>query len=209
MTVGMPARNASSTGRRSALLSRGDSTSPETPWLMKPSTTCSCCSRSSSRIGPFQMTSTRVPAARNSAAAFSAPIFTRFQCSWVDPLGMTPIVITAGVGVSLPPQPATVISAATAVTTNPILTSLRSLRLSHAPRRRSSQNGTHSCCRDARFPAVDCGLRCRTSLCVLPGVLTRAGMPSPGSGIGFWSLFDHRPHHHHAPAISAACRAPG
>ena len=60
----MPARAASSTGRFSARLSSGASTMPWTPWLMKPSTTWICCSRSSSRIGPFQMMRTGVPGGR-------------------------------------------------------------------------------------------------------------------------------------------------
>ena len=49
----MPACDASSTGRLSARLSSGARTIPLTPWLVKPSTTCICCSRSSSRIGAF------------------------------------------------------------------------------------------------------------------------------------------------------------
>ena len=57
MTTGMfAALPASSTGRTSARASSGASTMPLTPWLRKPSTTWICCSRSSSRIGPFQIT---------------------------------------------------------------------------------------------------------------------------------------------------------
>ena len=51
------------------------------------STTLICSSRSSSRTGPFQMTS-----APSSRAAFSAPACTDFQYSWVVPLGMTAIL---------------------------------------------------------------------------------------------------------------------
>ena len=58
ITVGTPSRFASSTGRTSAFSSRGARTIPSTPWLANDSTTCTCCSRSSSRRGPFQRIST-------------------------------------------------------------------------------------------------------------------------------------------------------
>ena len=48
-------------------------TMPEMFWLTKPSTTCTCCSRSSSRSGPFQLMVTFVPAAFSSRSAFTAP----------------------------------------------------------------------------------------------------------------------------------------
>ena len=89
MTVGIPSLFASSTGRTSALSSSGASTIPLTPWLVKPSTTWTCCSRSSSRMGPFQMTSTRTPSASRSREALIAPAWMLFQNSWVSPLGMT------------------------------------------------------------------------------------------------------------------------
>jgi hypothetical protein len=73
ITVGTPAPFASSTGRTSARSSSGASTIPETPWEVKPSTTCTCCSRSSSRSGPFQMMRTLSPLAVSSCAACTAP----------------------------------------------------------------------------------------------------------------------------------------
>ena len=73
MTVGMPARFASSTGRTSARSSSGASTMPFMPWLRKPSTTCTCCSRSSSRSGPFQVMFTLIPRPSSSRAALIAP----------------------------------------------------------------------------------------------------------------------------------------
>ena len=91
-TVGMPARFASSTGRTSAFSSSGASTMPETPWLRKPSTTWTCCSRSSSRSGPFQVMVTFTPFSLSSRSAFTAPAWMAFQNSCVVPLGMTPIV---------------------------------------------------------------------------------------------------------------------
>ena len=63
MTTGMPAPTASSTGATSALLSSGASTMAETFRPMKFSTTWICCSRSSSRSGPFQMIVTSIPSA--------------------------------------------------------------------------------------------------------------------------------------------------
>jgi hypothetical protein len=56
---------------------------------MKFSTTCTCCSRSSSRRGPFQMMATSMPAAFSSRCACSAPAWIDFQYSSVVPLGMT------------------------------------------------------------------------------------------------------------------------
>ena len=79
------------TGRTSAWLSSGARTRPPRRWLTKPSTTCTCRSRSPSRNGPFQRTCTGTPFARN-----SAPRRTRFQCSCVAPSGMTPMVSAAG-----------------------------------------------------------------------------------------------------------------
>ena len=89
--VGMPARLASSTGRTSAASSSGAMTMPEMFWLTKPSTTCTCCSRSSSRSGPFHMIVTGVPAAFSSRSAFTAPAWMAFQNSCVVPFGMTPM----------------------------------------------------------------------------------------------------------------------
>ena len=91
MTVGMPAAFASSTGRTSARSSSGARTIPFMPWLRNPSTTCTCCSRSSSRSGPFQVRVTFTPLASNSCAAFTAPAWMAFQNSCVVPLGTTPI----------------------------------------------------------------------------------------------------------------------
>src|SRR4051812_27095653 len=89
ITVGTPAFFASSTGRTSARLSSGASTMPDTPWLVKPSTTCTCCSRSSSRSGPFQMMRTLSPEALSSWAACTAPAWMLFQNSCVVPFGIT------------------------------------------------------------------------------------------------------------------------
>ena len=58
ITVGVPRRFASSTGRTRAFASSGARTMPSMPWLAKLSTTCTCCSRSSSRSGPFHVSST-------------------------------------------------------------------------------------------------------------------------------------------------------
>jgi hypothetical protein len=90
-TTGMPAFTASSTGATSARLSSGARTMAETPRPTKFSTTWICCSRSSSRSGPFQMIVTSVPAALSSRWAFTAPALMDFQYSWVVPLGMTAI----------------------------------------------------------------------------------------------------------------------
>ena len=49
------------------------STMPLTPCAANPSTTWICCSRSSSRTGPFQITSTLVPCAVSSCAALLLP----------------------------------------------------------------------------------------------------------------------------------------
>ena len=92
ITVGTPAAFASSTGRTSARSSSGASTMPCTPWLMKPSTTWICCSRSSSRSGPFQMILTVSPFAVSSCAACIAPAWMVFQNSCVVPFGMTAMV---------------------------------------------------------------------------------------------------------------------
>src|SRR5438034_2414424 len=92
ITVGTPARRASSTGRTRATLSSGASTMPWTPWLKNPSTTWTCCSRSSSRSGPFQMIVTGCPCADSSREAWTAPAWMLLQNSCVVPLGITAIV---------------------------------------------------------------------------------------------------------------------
>ncbi len=91
MTTGMPAPTASSTGRHQRPLSSGASTIAETLRPTKFSTTWICCSRSSSRSGPFQMIVTSIPAAASSRLALKAPALMDFQYSWVVPLGMTAI----------------------------------------------------------------------------------------------------------------------
>ena len=73
MTTGIRALSASSTGATSARLSSGASTMPLTSRPMKFSTTCTCCSRSSSRSGPFQISRTFTPAAFSSRSAWRAP----------------------------------------------------------------------------------------------------------------------------------------
>ena len=65
MTTGMPLPDGvRTTGARSAVSSSGASTMPDTPRLMKSSTTLICASRSSSLSGPFQMISTSQLACR-------------------------------------------------------------------------------------------------------------------------------------------------
>ncbi len=91
ITTGMPARDASSTGRTSALASSGASTMALMPWLWKPSTTWICCSRSSSRSGPFQITLTSMPCACSSRSALIAPAWMVLQNEWVVPFGITAI----------------------------------------------------------------------------------------------------------------------
>src|SRR4051812_42705 len=128
MTVGTPAAFASSTGRTRARLSRGASTMPETPCEVKPSTTCTCCSRSSSRSGPFQMILTVSPAAVSSCAACIAPAWMARQNSCVVPFGTTamvydlPVLLLAPVEgcfepASLPPLHAAAASATRSATT--------------------------------------------------------------------------------------------
>ena len=91
MTTGMPARDASSTGRTSARASSGASTMALMPWLWKPSTTWICCSRSSSRSGPFHTTWASIPCACSSRSALTAPAWMVLQNEWVVPFGMTAI----------------------------------------------------------------------------------------------------------------------
>ena len=90
-TTGIPACTASSTGATSARLSRGARTIADTFRPTKFSTTWICCSRSSSRSGPFQRMVTSVPDAWSSRCALTAPALIDFQYSWVVPLGMTAI----------------------------------------------------------------------------------------------------------------------
>src|SRR5258708_6681484 len=92
MTVGTPARFASSTGRTSARRSSGASTMPWTPCERNPSITWICCSRSSSRSGPFQMMCTESPVALSSCAACTAPAWMLLQNSCVVPFGTTAMV---------------------------------------------------------------------------------------------------------------------
>ena len=87
MTVGMPARRASATGRIRARSSSGERTRASTPAPASVSTIWICSLRSSSLSGPFQMIST--PSSR---AAVRAPAWTDFQNSWVVPMGMTAIL---------------------------------------------------------------------------------------------------------------------
>jgi hypothetical protein len=87
----MPARVASSTGRTSAFASSGASTMALMRWLWKPSTTWICCSRSSSRSGPFQTMCASTPCACSSRSALIAPAWIVFQKSWDVPFGMTAI----------------------------------------------------------------------------------------------------------------------
>ena len=112
--VGMPARLASSIGRTRARSSSGAITMPETFWLTKPSTTCTCCSRSSSRSGPFQVMVTGVPAALSSRSALTAPAWIDFQNSCVVPFGITAIDSAFPPLPALPEQATTVIVTAAA-----------------------------------------------------------------------------------------------
>src|ERR1017187_7567026 len=95
MITGMPAAIASSTGATSARSSSGASTIADTLRPMKFSTTWICCSRSSSRRGPFQMMLTAMPLAASSRLALTAPASMDFQNSCVVPLGMTAIWYSA------------------------------------------------------------------------------------------------------------------
>ncbi len=88
MTTGIFARAASATGPTSAASSSGASTIPDTPRVMKPSTSATCDARSSSRSGPRQMMSTP-----SSCAAFSAPAWMLCQNTCDVPFGMTAIVV--------------------------------------------------------------------------------------------------------------------
>ena len=91
ITVGTLSFAASSTGRTSAFSSSGASTIPSMPWLANDSTTCTCCSRSSSRSGPFQVSSTCTPFVSSSRLALMAPAWIVRQNSWVMPFGITAI----------------------------------------------------------------------------------------------------------------------
>src|SRR5512142_3364304 len=87
MTVGMPARRASATGRIRARSSTGERTMASIPAPARVSTIWICSFRSSSLRGPFQTISTPI-----SFAAARAPAWTDFQNSWVVPIGMTAIL---------------------------------------------------------------------------------------------------------------------
>src|SRR5262245_31976473 len=84
ITTGIFWLAASFTAGTSATLSSGASTMPSTRLATKFSTTLICSSRSSSRPGPFQITSTP-----RSSCTLLAPAWIDFQNSCVVPFGIT------------------------------------------------------------------------------------------------------------------------
>ncbi len=69
MTVGIPSLlRLLDRPHQGLVVERREHDAARHPWLAKPSTTWTCCSRSSSRIGPFQMISTSTAARRSGRA---------------------------------------------------------------------------------------------------------------------------------------------